>query len=85
MINACIDWCFGDKGLCLSKDALFPDWMAAFYIFPFLSAPCNYLLNVLVCVGVFFLLFFFFFLTVSSNSGRMFKPTNSSEAGEISV
>lgn len=51
MINARIDWCFGDKGHCLSKDALFRDWMVAFYIFPFsfFSAVRNYLPNVLVC------------------------------------
>lgn len=85
MINACIDWCFGDKGLCLSKDALLRDWMVAFYIFPFLSAQRNYLPNVLVCVGFFFVVFFFFFLIVSSTSGRLLKPTNSSEEGEISV
>lgn len=84
MINACIDWCFGDKGLCLSKDALFRDWMVAFYIFPFLSALRNYLPNVLVCVGFFFFFFNCFFLP-RSTSGRMFKPTNSSEEGEISV
>lgn len=65
MINACIDWCFGDKGLCLSKDALFRDWMVAFYIFPFLSALRNYLPNVLVCVG-----FFYFFFIVFSFLAR---------------
>lgn len=57
MINACIDWCFGDKGLWLSKDALFRDWMVAFCIFPFLSALFNYLPNVLVCVGFFLFVF----------------------------
>lgn len=78
MINGCIDWCFGDQGLCLSKDALFRDWLVVFYIYPFFfPAVCNYLPNVLEfeCVS------FFSLLAVGSTNGRMFKTTESSEEG----
>lgn len=82
MINACIDWRFGDQGLCLSKDALFRDWVVVFYILPFFFPVVR---NCLSNVVVFECVSFFSLLAVSSTNGWMFKTTDSSEEGEISV